>query len=438
MIKRWTLPLLVGLTPLAACSNQNQDEGLVARVGDQQLTVDQVVDLLVDQEDLPNRREVVVELASLWVDYMLLAQAVARDTSLSDLDLEPLIREQIEQGLVFQLRDSVIQVDTVVSDEELRRRYAQEAPGATLRARHILLPFPPGGDQSQRDSLRAQLEAIRLRAVAGENFAQLARRYSQDPATAPSGGDLGSFSRGDMVKPFEDAAFALEPGEISEVVESPYGFHLIQVTDREAPNFEVVREAFRDRVQTERAVQAESTYVAGLEERATPTTAETALEVIREVARDPSARLSNRAARRPLVSFDGGAFTVGELQFFLQARDRQYRDRVAAAPDEQLEELLLGLVRRELLVAEARAVGLEPPRQQVDSLVDGAVKELLEVARNIGLRDLERAPGESLEPAMARAVNQAFHSARSAFSYAGRRLGPSSRTEAVSARSSWR
>jgi parvulin-like peptidyl-prolyl isomerase len=408
MNNRCTWPLLAGLTFFAACADGSQDEGLVARVGDQALTVEQVVDLLVDQEDLPNRREVVVELASLWVDYTLLAQAVARDSSLSDLDLEPLIREQIEQGLVFQLRDSVIQVDTVVSDEELRRRFAQEAPGARLTARHILLPFPAGSGLSQRDSLRAQLEGIRQRAVAGESFAELARRYSQDPATAPAGGDLGSFSRGEMVKPFEDAAFALEPGEISQVVESPYGFHLIQVTDREAPNFEAVRETFRDRTQTERAVRAESTYVAGLEERATPATAESALEVVREVAKDPSARLSGRAARRSLVSFDGGAFTVGELQFFLQGRDRQYRERVAAAPDEQLEELLRGLVQRELLVAEARAVGLEPPRQQVDSLVDGAVNELLQVARNMGLRDLDRAPGEPLEPAIARAVNQAL------------------------------
>jgi parvulin-like peptidyl-prolyl isomerase len=408
MNKPWTLPALAGLIFLAACSDQDRSEGVVARVGDQELTVDQVVDLLVDQEDLPNQREVVVELANLWVDYTLLAQAVARDSTLSDLDLEPLIREQIEQALIFQLRDSVIQVDTVVSDDELRDRYAREAPGATLTARHILLPFPPAGSQEQRDSVRAQLQTLRERAMAGESFADLARRFSQDPATAPQGGDLGSFSRGDMVKPFEDAAFALEPGEISQVVETPYGFHLIQVTDREAPDFAAVRGAYRSRVQTERTRQAESTYVAGLEERAAPTTAEEALEVVKEVARDPSARLSGRAARRSLVSFDGGAFTVGDLQFFLQSQDRQSRDRVAAAPDEQLEELLSGLVRRELLVAEARAVGLEPPRQQVDSLVAGAVKELLQVAEDIGLRELDRAPGEGLGPAIARAVNQSL------------------------------
>jgi parvulin-like peptidyl-prolyl isomerase len=407
MNKWWILPAMAGLA-VAACSDGGSDEDLVARIDNVGLSVDDVVELLMDQEDLPNQREVVVALADLWIDYTLLAQAVARDSTLSDLDLEPMIREQIAQDLIVQLRDSVILVDTVVSEDELQQRYAQDAPGARLTARHILFPFPPGAGQEQRDSLRAELMRIRERAGSGESFPELARQYSQDPATAPQGGDLGSFGRGEMVKPFEDAAFALQPGEISDVVESPYGLHLIQLVDREAPDFEQVRDQFRVGIQNERYLRAESTYVSGVEERANPTNADNALEVLREVAREPSSRLSGRAARRPLVSFQGGAYTVGDAQFFMQSRDPQFRDQVVNAPDEQLETFLRGLVQRELLVVQAKAAGLEPPQARVDSLVTSAADQLLQIAQDVGLRDLDRAPGEDLEPAIARAVHQAL------------------------------
>ncbi len=79
---------------------------------------------------------------------------------------------------------------------------------------------------------RAQIDSVLQRARAGEDFAALAREFSNDPGSKDNGGDLGWFARGMMVKPFEDAAFALKDGEISNVVESPFGFHLIKLEAR--------------------------------------------------------------------------------------------------------------------------------------------------------------------------------------------------------------
>jgi hypothetical protein len=302
----------------------------------------------------------------------------------------------------------VIQVDTIITDTELRSRWDAEAPEAQLDASHILMTYPLQASQPQRDSVRNQLQSIRERALAGEDFAALARAHSQDPGNASIGGDLGTFGRGDLAKPLEDAAFALEPGEISEVVETPFGLHLVRLEGKEAPGFDQFRDQFRVQLLQEKYVQAESLYVAGVESRANPQVAEGALEVLKELARDPSSQLSGRAARRDLVTFSGGSYTVGDFRQFVQASPPQLRDQVQNAPDEQVEAFLKGLAQRELLVAEAARAGLSPSQTRVDSLVSEARAQLRVIAGEIGLRELDRAPDEAIEPAVTRAVNAAL------------------------------
>ena len=104
------------------------------------------------------------------------------------------------------------------------------------RASHILFTVDAKAPQAERDKVKAKAQQVRdTLKQSPKRFAELARQYSQDPGSASKGGDLDYFARGAMVKPFEDAAFALSSGQISDLVESEFGYHIIQVTDIRQP-----------------------------------------------------------------------------------------------------------------------------------------------------------------------------------------------------------
>lgn len=409
-ISRWK-PALAGVALVAlatACGDAASDEGIVARVDDYRLTVDDAVELLVDEERLAADVGVVESLAELWIDYTLLAEAAAEDTTFSDLDVEPLVLRQIGQMMVFQLRDSVIQVDTFVTDDELRSMYETESPEVQLRASHIMLEVPAGASPAARDSVVAALRALRQRVVEGADFDALARQFSQDPGTARMGGDLGYFTRGDMVAPFEEAALALEPGEVSDVVQTPMGLHIIRLDERRVRQFDEVAVGYRREVQRRMVQEAESVFVGGLVDRAAPEITEGAAEIVREMAAAPGSGLTGRATRRPLVEWEGGSISVGEFQELLRLENAILRNQLEQATDEVVEDFLLGLVRRDLLIEQAEAAGLRPVRDSIDSLVDDARVQLRSAARTLGLLDLDQAPGEDLEIAIQRAVMEAL------------------------------
>ncbi len=151
------------------------------------------------------------------------------------------LRAQVE----VQLRDTALQNQIVgvinPTDDELEQYFEANISNydtaESIRASHILV-----SDEATAQDIYNQL-------MAGADFATLARQYSQDTGTRDNGGDLGWFSRGDMVQEFEDAAFALDVGQISEPVKTQYGYHIIMVTDRMAastPTLDDVKDQVRN------------------------------------------------------------------------------------------------------------------------------------------------------------------------------------------------
>jgi peptidyl-prolyl cis-trans isomerase C len=148
---------------------------------------------------------------------------------------ESSFREAIERRFIIEeLIDGDIAASITVSDDEARRYYEnnqdQFAQPKQVRARHILISVEEGGTEEQKQDALRKIKDLQRKLKDGEDFAALASTHSEGPSSA-QGGDLGFFQRGQMVKPFEDAAFSMEVGEISDVVETRFGFHLILVTD---------------------------------------------------------------------------------------------------------------------------------------------------------------------------------------------------------------
>lgn len=159
-------------------------------------------------------------------------QARLKEMAVTEAD----ISQQILRGLTIEeLIDVKIGQKIVVSEAE-GKRYYEENPNffqqpEQVHARHILIKVAPDADDPAKAEARKNIEAVEKKVKAGEDFEALAIAHSQGPS-APKGGDLGFFGRGQMVAPFEEAAFALEPGKVSGVVETEFGYHLIQSVEK--------------------------------------------------------------------------------------------------------------------------------------------------------------------------------------------------------------
>ncbi|MDE3232888.1 MAG: SurA N-terminal domain-containing protein [Pseudomonadota bacterium] len=135
---------------------------------------------------------------------------------------------------------AAVQKDIVVPEAELKTYYEQNSARLAgleeRRASHILINADKGASAAEREAARAKAQALLAEVQKSPHqFAELARKNSQDTGSAAKGGDLDFFGRGAMVKPFEEAAFALKKGETSGVVETEFGFHIIRLTDIKQP-----------------------------------------------------------------------------------------------------------------------------------------------------------------------------------------------------------
>jgi hypothetical protein len=393
LFTRRVLPA-AGLLLLSACSGMGEamtaHTSVVARAAGKELRVDEAAQMLSANPQIPPDPQVVRALADLWIDYALLANAVAEDTTLAAVDLASFIAPVREQALVMRLREQVVQADTVFDEAELQRRWATDGPSAEISARHILMRAPAEGTQAQRDSVRQLAESVRQRAAGGESFEDLARQFSQDPGSAARGGDLGFFGRGRMVQPFEDAAFELQPGEISPVVETPFGYHIILVEERRQQEMGEDREQFREFL-VQRSIQdAEAAYLDRLADEANVQVRPGGVAVVREIASRPDVALRGRAAERAIAGYDGGEYRARDFAEFVRTQPPQVQSSFSTATDEQLENAVRQLVQMRLLLQEAETRGIALSAEEEEEIRVEARQMIRELVEATGFAEAAR------------------------------------------------
>lgn len=164
-----------------------------------------------------------------------------------------------------ELSVNKLMADVTVSDEELQTAYdatkQQYLDEERRQARHILIKLPEDADADADQKALAKIEDLLTKAKAGEDFAELAKANSEDTGSAIQGGDLGLVNRGVMVKPFEDALFAMEDGAISEEpVRSRFGYHIIKLEEIQAQRVKEFAEVREEILKAEKRRQAEERF----------------------------------------------------------------------------------------------------------------------------------------------------------------------------------
>ncbi len=185
------------------------------------------------------------------------------------------LKSQFRLGMTIgKLIDQEFMQKITVSDKETKQFYDNNPmffkQAEQVRASHILIKADSKVEKTQKAEARKQLEEIQQKVKEGEDFATFAKDSSQCPSSA-KGGDLGYFGRGQMVKPFEEAAFALKPGEVSDIVETRFGYHLIKVVDKK-PEAKIAyndaKERIERRLKNERIHKEVTQYIEKLKETA--------------------------------------------------------------------------------------------------------------------------------------------------------------------------
>ncbi len=217
---------------------------ILAKVGDKTFTSEQF-DAMA--QTMPPQIQVMLksnpsmksELINRWIQLTLLVH----EAEAMKLDQDPAVKTKLDdlrsRVLVDALIDKRITRTTSLPEEKIKAYYDSHASefekGEQVRARHILIRVEQNSAPEVDAKAKETIDMVAEKLKNGESFETLALEYSEDPGSKINGGDLGYFGKGQMVKEFEEAAFATKVNEVSEPVRTAFGYHLIMLTDKKAP-----------------------------------------------------------------------------------------------------------------------------------------------------------------------------------------------------------
>jgi peptidyl-prolyl cis-trans isomerase C len=265
-------PAAIQFPPQPAAQPQVAPDKVVMSIGEFKITAEmfnQIIDSLPAQVQAaargPNRKEYAENLAKIFV--------LAQEGKRRKLDETPAFKLQTmfqNSNMLAGKTYEQLGKETSPSEPDLRKYYEEHAAEfEQIKARHILIrmkgspvPVRAGKPDLTDEEAAAKIKEVQKKLAAGGEFAALAAEESDDPTSGSNGGELGQFKRNSMVPAFEEAAFKLKPGEVSEPVKTQFGYHLIKVDSRQN-SFEDAKSDLERRLKPEMAQKA----VADLEKK---------------------------------------------------------------------------------------------------------------------------------------------------------------------------
>jgi peptidyl-prolyl cis-trans isomerase C len=194
--------------------------------------------------------------------------------ALSGRSEESLLKDITRGKAIEKLIEKEVGDNISISEEDAKKYYDENPNFFTqpeqIRASHILIKVEEGADEADKEKAKLRIKEIKQKIDEGEDFTELAKEFSEGPS-APRGGDLSYFGRDQMVPSFEEAAFALDVGEVSDVVETKYGYHLIKVFDKKEAtktSFDDIKEKIEEFLKMQKMNEEVGNYLTALKEKA--------------------------------------------------------------------------------------------------------------------------------------------------------------------------
>ena len=329
---------------------------VVAKASEQELTITRLANLMGSSK-APLRKDVASAIVDAWVNYHLVAEAAVNNDSLKDTkQVDEAMWAVIANVKAKKWYDNVSKTWKAPDSSTAEAAYNS---GSLLAASHILL-LTPDTAPAAKAAVKQKIDAIRAQ-VTSANFADMAKKNSQD-GSAQNGGSLGVFARGAMVKEFDQAAAALKPGEISPVVQTQYGYHIIR-----RPTFAEIKGQFVQAMQQGGLQAAESTYLAGIETSNKVEVKSGTAATVRAVVESPN---THREDKTVLATSSLGKFTAADLARWMETfpPQAQVAERVKSAPDSMLPLFVKNFVRNELVLKAADSAKLGPDATQLGEI----------------------------------------------------------------------
>lgn len=236
---------------------------VVLTVGDDKVTAKEFDDFI---GDLPPQVQMMAQgpAKRMVADELVKVKLLAQEAEKRGLEKSPKFQRQMQLMKEQLLASEVANSEQQSVDDAAIKKYYDEHPAEfeQVKARHILIrsgvpaSTQPGAKPVTDEEAKAKIEAVRKRIVDGkEDFAKVAKEVSDDKHSGEEGGELGTFGHGMMVPQFEQAAFALKPGEISQPVKTQFGYHLIEVEEKTKQPFDQVKDELKQKLGPEKVDQ---------------------------------------------------------------------------------------------------------------------------------------------------------------------------------------